>query len=236
MLVVRYLVKVMCVYFGGIKIVVVCNVIVVDGEDQQMFVEFFDCWLVLYLLEMVVKIIVNGVVKGQVCVVVGLEVKVVDVFVCIMGLLYQWLVVVGVVKFFFWVKQVYRVLERDIMMKIIVVVLFEVGKLFELMEFDFDGLGLGEVLVKYIVVGLCYFDLYFIDGDLLLWFLIVGGYEGFGVIEEVGVGVIRVKFGDYVVCSFILNCGICCYCCIGWQNLCDMGVIILEGCMLDGSF
>jgi S-(hydroxymethyl)glutathione dehydrogenase/alcohol dehydrogenase len=64
----------------------------------------------------------------------------------------------------------------------------------------------------------------------------VGGHEGAGIVEDVGVGVTRVKPGDHVVCSFIPSCGHCRFCSTGQQNLCDMGATILEGCMPDGTF
>jgi S-(hydroxymethyl)glutathione dehydrogenase/alcohol dehydrogenase len=104
------------------------------------------------------------------------------------------------------------------------------------MELDLDAPGPGEVLIKYRAAGLCHSDLHLIDNDLVPRFPIVGGHEGAGVIEEVGVGVTKVKPGDHVVCSFIPNCGHCRYCSTGRQNLCDMGATILEGSLPDGTF
>lgn len=114
--------------------------------------------------------------------------------------------------------------------------LTDVGKPFEIGEFELDEPRTGEVLIKYVAAGLCHSDLHLTDGDLPPRFPIIGGHEGAGIIEAVGDGVTKVKPGDHVVCSFIPNCGTCRYCSTGRQNLCDMGATILEGSMPDGSF
>lgn len=121
-------------------------------------------------------------------------------------------------------------------MKTTAAVLFEAGRLFEIVELDLDGPRDGEVLIRYVAAGLCHSDLHLTDGDLPPRFPIVGGHEGAGIIEEVGPGVTKVKPGDHVVCSFIPSCGHCRYCSTGRQSLCDMGATILDGCMPDGSF
>lgn len=121
-------------------------------------------------------------------------------------------------------------------MKTKAAVLFEAHKPFEIVELDLDGPGPGEILIKFTAAGLCHSDLHLTDGDLPPRFPIVGGHEGAGIIEEVGLGVTKVKPGDHVVCSFIPDCGTCRYCATGRQSLCDMGATILEGCMPDGTF
>lgn len=107
---------------------------------------------------------------------------------------------------------------------------------FEIVELTLDGPGPGEVLIKFAAAGLCHSDLHVADGDWPVRYPIVGGHEGSGVVEEVGVGVTKVAPGDHVVCCFIPSCGTCRYCSTGRQNICDMGATILEGCMPDGSF
>lgn len=53
-----------------------------------------------------------------------------------------------------------------------------------------------EVRIKIFVIGVCYIDSYILGGyDLEGVFFFVFGYEGGGIIESVGEGVIRVKFG-----------------------------------------
>ncbi|OBF98746.1 NDMA-dependent alcohol dehydrogenase [Mycolicibacter sinensis] len=121
-------------------------------------------------------------------------------------------------------------------MKTTAAVLLEPGKPFEIMELDLDGPGPGEVLIRYVAAGLCHSDLHLTDGDLPPRYPIVGGHEGAGIIEDVGVGVTKVAPGDHVVCSFIPSCGTCRYCATGRQSLCDMGATILDGCMPDGTF
>lgn len=97
MVLVGYLVKVMMVYFGGVKIVIVCNVIVVEGFDQVELVEMFDKWVVYFSLQWVVQIILMGVVKNKVWVLVGVDVKVLDLVVWLIGFGYQWifLIIIG---------------------------------------------------------------------------------------------------------------------------------------------
>lgn len=107
---------------------------------------------------------------------------------------------------------------------------------FEIMELDLDGPKQGEVLIKFSAAGLCHSDLHLIDGHLEPRFPIVGGHEGAGIVEEVGVGVTRVQPGDHVVCSFLPSCGRCRYCSTGRQNLCEMGATILQGNLPDGTF
>ncbi|UVE96321.1 NDMA-dependent alcohol dehydrogenase [Dietzia sp. B32] len=121
-------------------------------------------------------------------------------------------------------------------MKTKAAVLFDLHKPFEIIELDLDDPGPGEVLIKYTAAGLCHSDLHLSDGSLPPRFPIVGGHEGAGIIEAVGVGVTKVKPGDHVVCSFIPNCGTCRYCSTGRQSLCDMGATILDGHMPDGTF
>ncbi|HEU4360437.1 MAG TPA: NDMA-dependent alcohol dehydrogenase [Mycobacterium sp.] len=107
---------------------------------------------------------------------------------------------------------------------------------FELMELDLDGPGPGEVLIKYTAAGLCHSDLLLTDEEVPARYPMVGGHEGSGIIEDVGPGVTKVKPGDHVVCCFIPSCGTCRYCSTGRQNLCDMGALILQGSMPDGTF
>jgi alcohol dehydrogenase (nicotinoprotein) len=115
-------------------------------------------------------------------------------------------------------------------------VLREVGSDWEVIELELDPPGPGEVLIRFVAAGFCHSDEHLRHGDIVPRFPIVGGHEGAGIIEDVGVGVTRVKPGDHVVCSFIPSCGHCRFCSTGQQNLCDLGAAILEGCMPDGTF
>lgn len=115
-------------------------------------------------------------------------------------------------------------------------VLRELGSKWEVVELDLDPPGPGEVLIRFVAAGLCHSDEHLRHGDIVPRFPLVGGHEGAGIIEEVGVGVSRVQKGDHVVCSFIPSCGHCRFCSTGQQNLCDQGATILEGCLPDGTF
>lgn len=56
----------------------------------------------------------------------------------------------------------------------------------------------GEVRIKIFVIGVCYTDSYIFGGyDLEGLFLCVFGYEGGGIVESVGKGVIKVVFGKF---------------------------------------
>jgi S-(hydroxymethyl)glutathione dehydrogenase/alcohol dehydrogenase len=64
----------------------------------------------------------------------------------------------------------------------------------------------------------------------------VGGHEGGGVIEAVGVGVSRVKVGDHVITTFIPSCGKCRFCASGRTTLCDNGAALLDGELPSGGY
>ena len=110
------------------------------------------------------------------------------------------------------------------------------GQDWEVLELELDPPKEHEVLIRYVAAGLCHSDEHLRTGDMPARLPLVGGHEGAGVIEEVGLGVTRVKKGDHVVCSFIPSCGHCRWCSTGQQNLCDLGATILDGCLLDGTY
>lgn len=114
-------------------------------------------------------------------------------------------------------------------MKTKAAVVYEPGKPIEVEELELGAPAEGEVLIRYTHAGLCHSDIHIAHGDLEARLPMVLGHEGAGIIEEVGVGVTRVKAGDHVVCSFIPNCGTCRWCATGQQAICDMGATILEG-------
>jgi NDMA-dependent alcohol dehydrogenase len=121
-------------------------------------------------------------------------------------------------------------------MKTRAAVLTDYHRPFEIMELELDPPGPHEVLLKMSAAGLCHSDLHMIDGDNVVRFPMVGGHEAAGIVEEIGIGVTKVKPGDHVVCSFTPACGICRYCSTGRQNLCNSGATILEGSMPDHTF
>lgn len=94
----------------------------------------------------------------------------------------------------------------------------------------------GEVVVRMAYAGLCHSDDHCATGDVPVPLPFNGGHEGSGVVESVGPGVATLEVGDHVVASFIPSCGMCRWCAVGMQNLCDRGATILAGTMGDGTF
>jgi alcohol dehydrogenase (nicotinoprotein) len=121
-------------------------------------------------------------------------------------------------------------------MKTRAAVLREVGKEWEIIELDLDPPKAGEVLVRFVASGLCHSDDHLRTGDIPVRYPIVGGHEGAGIVEEVGAGVTRLQVGDHIVCSFLPVCGHCRFCARGLTNLCDLGALLVDNCLPDGTF
>src|SRR5207253_9821933 len=121
-------------------------------------------------------------------------------------------------------------------MKTKAAVLRELGKDWEITEMDLDPPKAREVLVRWVAAGLCHSDEHLRTGDIPVRYPIVGGHEGAGVVEEVGAGVTRLTAGDHVVCSFLPVCGHCRFCARGMTNLCDLGALLVDNCLPDGTF
>ena len=121
-------------------------------------------------------------------------------------------------------------------MKTRAAVLRDVGKDWEITELDLDPPRDGEVLIRFVAAGLCHSDDHLRTGDIPVRYPIVGGHEGAGIVEETGAGVSRLKPGDHVVCSFLPVCGHCRFCSRGMTNLCDLGALLFENSLPDGTF
>jgi NDMA-dependent alcohol dehydrogenase len=121
-------------------------------------------------------------------------------------------------------------------MKTKAAVLHGIGKDWEITELDLDAPRTGEVLIRFAASGLCHSDEHLRTGDIPVRYPIVGGHEGSGIVEEVGNGVTRLKPGDHVVCSFLPVCGHCRFCSRGMTNLCDLGALLIDNCLPDGTF
>ena len=121
-------------------------------------------------------------------------------------------------------------------MKTQAAVLRDVGQDWEIIELDLDRPEAGEVLVRWVAAGLCHSDEHLRTGDIPVRYPIVGGHEGAGIVEEVGPGVARLEPGDHVVCSFLPVCGHCRFCARGQTNLCDLGALLVDNCLPDGTF
>ncbi len=114
-------------------------------------------------------------------------------------------------------------------MKTRAAILWEVGKDWSVEEIDLDPPKAGEVLVKLVASGLCHSDEHLVTGDIPAPMPVIGGHEGAGVVEEVGPGVDWLVPGDHVIFGFIPACGRCPSCASGHENLCDLGMYLLEG-------
>jgi alcohol dehydrogenase (nicotinoprotein) len=106
----------------------------------------------------------------------------------------------------------------------------------EVVELELDDPGPGEVMIRWVAAGFCHSDEHLRHGDIIPRFPIVGGHEGAGIIEKVGPGVTRVAPGDHVVTSFLPTCGHCRWCATGQSALCDVGALIVTGCLPDETF
>lgn len=69
-------------------------------------------------------------------------------------------------------------------------------------------LGKDEILVKIVVIGVCYIDVVMCDNFGVVFMLVIFGYEGVGIVVSVGEVVSGIRVGDYVVFSYV----VCYYC------------------------
>lgn len=128
-------------------------------------------------------------------------------------------------------------------------VLRGIGRDWEIEEITLDPPHAGEVLVRMEVAGLCHSDDHFATGDTIpdsnltaameasgipvpVWFPLLGGHEGAGVVEEVGEGVTALKPGDRVATSFTPACGSCRWCVNGQSFICDSGAHLFSTAMV----
>jgi S-(hydroxymethyl)glutathione dehydrogenase/alcohol dehydrogenase len=106
-------------------------------------------------------------------------------------------------------------------------VLFKSGSPLELVELNMPHPTEGQVLVRIAYAGICKSQLMEIDGlrgvDPYLPHLL--GHEAAGVVEDIGLGVSKVKPGDHVVISWIRGSGLN----VGGPNLSSQGIRINAG-------
>jgi NDMA-dependent alcohol dehydrogenase len=121
-------------------------------------------------------------------------------------------------------------------MKTKAAVLWGLNEKWQVEEVELDPPNESEVLVKLTASGLCHSDEHLVTGDIPMPFPVVGGHEGAGVVVSVGGNVNHVAEGDSVVLSFLPSCGRCSYCARGMQNLCDLGMFLINGPQLDGTY
>lgn len=103
-------------------------------------------------------------------------------------------------------------------------------------EVKLDPPGVGEVLVRIQVAGLCHSDLSVINGDRPRVMPMVLGHESSGEVVAVGPGVDDLAPGDHVVSVFVPSCGHCNPCMAGRPALCEPGARAnTEGVLLGGG-
>ncbi len=121
-------------------------------------------------------------------------------------------------------------------MKTKAAVLYGLHEKWQVEEVELDEPNESEVLVQLTASGLCHSDEHLVTGDIPIPFPVIGGHEGAGKVVQVGPGVKHVAEGDSVVLSFLPACGRCSYCARGMQNLCDLGMYLINGPQLDGTY
>src|SRR5690606_34178647 len=103
-------------------------------------------------------------------------------------------------------------------------------------DIELDPPGVGEVLVKIKVAGLCHSDLSVINGDRPRGLPMVLGHESSAEVVEAGAGVTDLQAGDHVVTVFVPSCGCCQPCMKGRPALCEPGAAAnAAGTLLNGG-
>jgi len=115
-------------------------------------------------------------------------------------------------------------------------VLNKIGAPLEWMELADRQPGAGEIRVKVAACGVCRTDLHVVDGELPdPQVPIIPGHEIVGRIDMLGAGVEGLQIGARVGIPWLGHtCGVCPYCKIGRENLCDRP--IFTGYTRDGGF
>ncbi|WP_032374086.1 NDMA-dependent alcohol dehydrogenase [Rhodococcoides fascians] len=111
----------------------------------------------------------------------------------------------------------------------------EVGGKWVVEDLELAEPGPGEIRIKIMASGLCHSDDHLVTGDIPNTLPLVGGHEGSGIIDAVGVGVTNLKVGDHVATAYLPACGKCAWCAQGMQYICDTGAGMDAGMMLDGT-
>jgi alcohol dehydrogenase len=79
----------------------------------------------------------------------------------------------------------------------------------EIAELELAPPGVGEVLVRLQVAGLCHSDLSVVDGSRVRPVPMLLGHEAAGTVEALGPAVDGLRVGDQVVATFLPRCGEC---------------------------
>ena len=115
-------------------------------------------------------------------------------------------------------------------------VLQKIGTALEWSAFSDRQPGPGEIRMKVSACGVCRTDLHVIDGELPNPKVpIIPGHEIVGGIDMIGAGVAGLSMGERVGVPWLGHtCGVCLYCTVGQENLCDYP--LFTGYTRDGGF
>lgn len=92
-----------------------------------------------------------------------------------------------------------------------------------------------DVIICIVKMIICGIDFYIIKGDIFeVKLYMILGYEGIGIIEEIGDNVNNFKVGDKVIIFCILLCGKCYYCKKGIYVYCENGGGWILGYLVNG--
>ncbi|CAI2181998.1 4454_t:CDS:10 [Funneliformis geosporum] len=94
----------------------------------------------------------------------------------------------------------------------------------------------GEVRVKILASGVCHTDAITLSGRDPggIWWPVIFGHEGGGIVESIGEGVTTVQPGDHVIPLYIPECRECKFCKSGRTNFCSLaGSTLGNGLLLD---
>lgn len=113
--------------------------------------------------------------------------------------------------------------------------LYQAGHPLRLEHMPVPEPGAGELLVRVSACGLCGTDLHLaVDGDLPVERTPVTlGHEAAGVVVAVGTGAAGFDAGDRVALFPAATCGMCRFCAVGRESLCERGNVYGMGC--DGA-
>lgn len=91
----------------------------------------------------------------------------------------------------------------------------------EVIEQSIPEIAANEVLIKVMASGICGTDVHIYKGSYMGQYPVVPGHEFSGVVEKVGVDVVRIKEGDRVAVEPNIACDNCWYCLHNEQNFCE---------------
>ena len=103
-------------------------------------------------------------------------------------------------------------------------------------EYPKPHIGPDDILVKVAACGVCHTDLHYIDHGVPTFKKppLILGHEASGTVAEIGSNVKNLKVNDRVLLPAVLTCGVCEFCRIGRENICQN--MIMFGNHIDGAY